>query len=111
MHLATIAFCIVDAFGKILWEGVFGNTAETIRDFLGGIRGEVHLTFEQGTLAAWLYDLVRPLVSMCLSATRGTIAWFFTETNRIESMLENWQNNSVWKHFVRFTRQNFHCDR
>jgi transposase len=63
VHLATIAFCIMDEFGKILWEGVFQNTATTIRDFLGGIRGEVHLTFEQGTLAAWLYDLVKPLVT------------------------------------------------
>jgi len=63
VHLATIAFCILDGAGKILWEGVFGNRAETIRDFLGGIRGEVHLTFEQGTQAAWLYDLVKPLIS------------------------------------------------
>ena len=56
VHLATIAFCIVDGFGKILWEGVFPNSAETIRDFLSGIRGRVHLTFEQGTQSAWLFE-------------------------------------------------------
>jgi len=66
VHLATISFCILDGTGKILWESVLRNTAETIRDFLGGIRGEVHLTFEQGTQAAWLYDLVKPLVSSVL---------------------------------------------
>jgi len=66
VHLATVSFCIVDEAGKILWESVFRNTGETIRDFLGGIRGEVHLTFEQGTQAAWLYDLVKPLVSNVL---------------------------------------------
>ena len=66
VHLATIAFCIVDAFGKILWEGVFPNSGETIRDFLSGIRGRVHLTFEQGTQSAWLYDLVKPLVTSVL---------------------------------------------
>ena len=66
VHLATIAFCILDGAGKILWEGVFRNTAETILDFVGGIRGEVHFTFEQGTQAAWLYDLVRPRVSSVL---------------------------------------------
>jgi transposase len=66
VHLATISFCILDEIGKILWEGVFRNTATTIRDFLGGIRGEVHLTFEQGTLAAWLHDLVKPLVAQVL---------------------------------------------
>jgi len=66
VHLATIAFCILDASGKILWEGVFANTAETIRDFLCGIRGRIHLTFEQGTQAAWLHDLVKPLVASVL---------------------------------------------
>lgn len=62
VHLATIAFCVLDGFGKILWEGVFASSAQAIGDFLGGIRGRVHLTFEQGTLAAWLHDLVKPLV-------------------------------------------------
>ena len=62
VHLATIAFCILDFSGKIIWEGIFQNKADTIRDFLRGIRGRIHLTFEQGTQAAWLYDLVKPLV-------------------------------------------------
>lgn len=62
VHLATIAFCILDYAGTIVGEGVFQNKAETIRDFLAGIRGRIHLTFEQGTLAAWLHDLVKPLV-------------------------------------------------
>ena len=63
VHLATITFCILDVLGKILWEGTFANAASTIRDFLGGLHGRIHLTFEQGTLAAWLYDLVKPLVA------------------------------------------------
>ena len=63
VHLAIVAFCIVDSVGTILSEGVFKNSGETIRDFVRGIRGDVHLTFEQGTQAAWLYDLVKPLVS------------------------------------------------
>ena len=62
VHLATIAFCILDASGKILWEGYFASNGEAVRDFLGGIRGRIHLTFEQGSLAAWLHDLVKPLV-------------------------------------------------
>lgn len=64
VHLATIAFCILDAAGRILGQGVFQNKAEIIRDFVKGISGKIYLTFEQGTLAAWLYDLVRPLVHL-----------------------------------------------
>lgn len=63
VHLATIAFCVVDYVGKIVSEGIFENKPEAIRDFLSGLRGRIHLTFEQGTLAAWLYDLVKPLVA------------------------------------------------
>lgn len=63
VHLATITFCVLDALGKIVWEGTFVSSAEAIRDFISGLRGRVHLTFEQGSLAAWLYDLVKPLVA------------------------------------------------
>jgi hypothetical protein len=28
-----------------------------------GLSGEVHVTFEEGTWAAWLYDLLKPYVT------------------------------------------------
>jgi len=28
-----------------------------------GLRGELHVTFEEGTWAAWLYDLLKPHVT------------------------------------------------
>jgi len=37
--------------------------ASAIRDFLRGLSGVVHLTFEEGTQAQWLFDLTRPLVT------------------------------------------------
>lgn len=87
VHLATIAFCILDGSGKIMWEGVFKNTATTIRDFLGGIRGEVHLTFEQGTLAAWLYDLAKPLVARVLvcNPRYNRIVLYGNKSDRIDA--------------------------
>jgi len=35
----------------------------TILQFLRGIRGSLHLTFEEGTGATWLYDLLKPHVT------------------------------------------------
>jgi len=32
-------------------------------DFLKGLSGEVHVTFEEGTQAAWLYDIIRSHVT------------------------------------------------
>ncbi|MGA8187513.1 MAG: hypothetical protein WB776_06230, partial [Candidatus Sulfotelmatobacter sp.] len=34
--------------------------ATTILEFLAGLRGTLSLTFEEGTWAAWLYDLLKP---------------------------------------------------
>ena len=35
-------------------EGVIETKASTILEFINGLRGEVRVTFEEGTWAAWL---------------------------------------------------------
>jgi transposase len=44
-------------------ESVIETKEETIRDLLRGVSGSVHVALEEGTQAAWLYEIVRPLVS------------------------------------------------
>ena len=34
-----------------------------ILQFIDGLRGDLHVTFEEGTSAAWLYDLLKPHVT------------------------------------------------
>ena len=63
VHQATISAAVVDLSGKLITQAVFQTDASAIRDFLRGISGRVHLTFEEGTQAQWLFDLARPLVS------------------------------------------------
>ena len=62
VHQASIVIAVTNAAGKVVMESIIETKAQTVRDFLQGLRGEVHLTFEEGTQAAWLYDLIRPLV-------------------------------------------------
>jgi hypothetical protein len=38
-------------------------TTGVILDFIHGLRGELHVTFEEGTWATWLYDLLKPHVT------------------------------------------------
>src|SRR5918993_1405237 len=40
-------------------ESVVETSAATILDFLKGLRGQVEVTFEEGTHAAWLYDTLK----------------------------------------------------
>src|SRR6202044_3119738 len=38
----------------------------TILQFIGGLGGSLQVTFEEGTSAAWLYDLLKPQVANVL---------------------------------------------
>jgi transposase len=66
VHQATISVAVLNLEGKLLTQAVMQTDATAIRDFLRGFSGRVHLTFEEGTLAQWLYDLTRPLVDEVL---------------------------------------------
>ena len=63
VHKATIVAAVHDATGKCLIMSIIETKAETIRAFIKGLTGTVHVTFEEGTHAAWLFDLIKPLVA------------------------------------------------
>jgi hypothetical protein len=63
VHTATICIAVRDAAGKLIMESVIETKASTILQFIRGLRGDLHVTFEEGTWAAWLYDLLKPYVT------------------------------------------------
>src|SRR5437764_9075950 len=63
VHTATISVAVRDAAGKLIMESVIETKASTILQFIDGLRGDLHVTFEEGTSAAWLYDLLKPHVT------------------------------------------------
>jgi transposase len=63
VHKATIVAAVHDASGKCVISSIIETKAETIRAFIKGLTGTVHVTFEEGTHAAWLFDLIKPLVA------------------------------------------------
>ena len=58
VHQSTISVAVVNADGKLVMQSVIATHAATILDFIHGLRGTLHLTFEEGTHSAWLYDLL-----------------------------------------------------
>jgi transposase len=58
VHKASICVAVLNAAGKLVMESVVETSAATILDFLKGLRGRVEVTFEEGTHAAWLYDVL-----------------------------------------------------
>jgi transposase len=62
VHKEAIAIAVMNGDGKVVMESIIETKASTIVQFFSGLRGELHVTFEEGTWAAWLYDLLKPHV-------------------------------------------------
>ena len=67
VHQATISVAVMDSTGKVIMESILETKSSTILEFLGGLRGTLSVTFEEGTWAAWLYDLLKPHVAHVLA--------------------------------------------
>jgi transposase len=62
VHKESISIQVMNSVGKVVMECVIETKASTILQFIDGLRGDVRVTFEEGTWAAWLYDLLKPHV-------------------------------------------------
>jgi transposase len=63
VHQETISIAVMNSAGKVIMESIIQTKAITILQFIQGLRGDLHVTFEEGTWAAWLYDLLKPYVT------------------------------------------------
>src|SRR5215469_14868784 len=63
VHKESISIAVMNSVGKVVMECVIETKASTILQFIDGLRGDVRVTFEEGTWAAWLYDLLKPRVT------------------------------------------------
>src|SRR5450759_2159076 len=63
VHQASTSIAVSDAAGKVLMECIIETKASTVLEFIQGLRGSLWVTFEEGTSAAWLYDLLKPHVA------------------------------------------------
>ena len=63
VHKESISIAVMNSVGKVVMECVIETKASTILQFIDGLRGDLRVTFEEGTWAAWLYDLLKPRVT------------------------------------------------
>ena len=62
VHKEAISIAVRNGAGKLVMESIIETKAATVVQFLQGLRGELHVTLEEGTWAAWLYDVLQPQV-------------------------------------------------
>src|SRR3989454_3254735 len=63
IHKETISIAVMNGEGRVVMESIIETKASTIRQCIQGIHGDLHVTLEEGTWAAWLYDLLKPHVT------------------------------------------------
>ncbi len=75
VHKESISIAVMNSVGKVVMDSVIETKASMILQFIDGLYGDLQVTFEEGTSAAWLYDLLKPHVTkvvVCGKATRTT---------------------------------------
>src|SRR5258705_8514306 len=85
VHQATISVAVMDSKGKVVMESILETKAATILEFFAGLPGTLAVTFEEGTWAAWLHDLLKPHVAKFVRSTgrRGSLAMLRREMKTI----------------------------
>jgi transposase len=59
VHGSTTTFSVRSASGKVVQRTTVDTTGGDIVAFLRSLRGTVHLTFEEGPMAQWMFDVCR----------------------------------------------------
>jgi hypothetical protein len=82
VHQATISASVLDSSGKLLMEAILATKAETVLQFLHGLRGSLHVT--------WKKAVVPPGCTMCSSPTSPK-SWFAIQTpHRFRTKRQFW---------------------
>jgi Transposase len=99
VHKESISIAVRNTAGKIVMESVIETKANMILECIEGLRGEVHVTFEEGTWSAWLYDLLKPHVTQLVvcDPRRNALLKEGNQNDRVDArkLAELLQNNQL----------------
>jgi len=56
VHKEAIVIAVLNSRGHVVMESIVETQASSILQFIHGLQGELHVTWEEGTWADWLYD-------------------------------------------------------
>jgi hypothetical protein len=95
VHTESISIAVRNSLGKVVIESVIETKASTILQFVDGLRGDLRVAFEEGTWAAWLYDLLKPHVTEVLVCNTRKNAQNGSKSDRIDALSEMLYMNNI----------------
>lgn len=87
VHQATTVVSVMNAAGREVNAAILPTQAQPLLGFLEGLRGRLHLTLEEGTYSAWLYDLLQGRVAelVVCDPRRNALLKEGSKTDRIDA--------------------------
>jgi hypothetical protein len=70
VHQAMTVASVREESGRIIARSILPTEGAAILEFFQGMRGSIHVTFEEGTQAQWLHDLLVGVVDRVLVCDR-----------------------------------------
>jgi transposase len=97
VHRATSVFAVRNNEGRIVTEAIVETGEAEISNFLKGQSGTLCVTFEEGTYANWLYDVIKPHVSKLIVSDPRKNKRDGSKTDRIDArkLAELLRSNSL----------------
>ena len=74
VHQATLVCVVKDEAGQTTMESKIATRREAIESLVRGLTGRVHIAFEEGSQAQWLYQLLRPIAERVIVCDPRKIA-------------------------------------
>ena len=73
VHQATSVASVREESGRVIARTILPTESTALVEFFRGMRGAIHVAFEEGTQAQWLHDLLVPVVDrVVVCDRRGT---------------------------------------
>jgi transposase len=63
VHQASTVASVRDDSGRLIARSILETHGPTFTDFFSGMRGALHVAFEEGTQSQWLHDLLVPIAA------------------------------------------------
>ncbi len=70
VHQATTVASVREDHGRVIARTILPTEAPALLEFFRGMRGAIHVAFEEGTQAQWLHELLTPLVDRVVVCDR-----------------------------------------
>lgn len=70
VHTATTLAAVRDDSGRLIAHSIVPTEAQLLVEFFRAMRGSIQVTFEEGTQAQWLHDLLVPVVDRVIVCDR-----------------------------------------